>query len=364
MSETPKRSGRQKETSPERSAVAEEADFHTRLASILGKTVDDLGGRAGVVALWNETKSSFTETATCGLAVSEVDSQLRLLLGQAVPDRPDGAPGWDGLAADPCLLTTAAGEPRDPVVALPLRLSGKLMGVIYILVPYLPESLVRSDQRVLSAFADQVAISVQNARLASQLAEERRKFESILESSADGIMTIDAERRILAFNAGMERLTAWRKDEVVGRHCFEVLKLRDEQGEDICETDCPIVKGISGFTGLDGKLLTRDGQGVDVGMSYSIVRSTSGKVLTVVVNARDITRLRQVENLRSALLATVSHELQTPISIIKAYANTLARADAGWSRETMREKLHAIEEESDRLSGLVSKILYTSRLEK
>jgi signal transduction histidine kinase len=63
------------------------------------------------------------------------------------------------------------------------------------------------------------------------------------------------------------------------------------------------------------------------------------------------------------LLARVSHELQTPISIIKAYASTLARRDAHWDEKTFRDKLQAIEEESDRLSGMVSKLLYTSRLE-
>jgi len=98
-------------------------------------------------------------------------------------------------------------------------------------------------------------------------------------------------------------------------------------------------------------------------MSYSVARSPSGELLTTVINVRDISRLRQIENLRSALLATVSHEFQTPISIIKAYASTLARDDAGWSRQTIRDKLQAIEEESDRLSELVTKLLHTSRLE-
>ena len=64
-----------------------------------------------------------------------------------------------------------------------------------------------------------------------------------------------------------------------------------------------------------------------------------------------------------ALLATVSHELQTPISIIKAYASTLGRSDVHWDEQTIKDKVHAIEEESDRLSGLVSKLLYTSRLD-
>jgi signal transduction histidine kinase len=67
--------------------------------------------------------------------------------------------------------------------------------------------------------------------------------------------------------------------------------------------------------------------------------------------------------MRGALLATVSHELQTPISIIKAYASTLGRPDVQWNEQTVKDKVHAIEEESDRLGELVSKLLYTSRLD-
>jgi len=161
----------------------------------------------------------------------------------------------------------------------------------------------------------------------------------------------------------MERLTGWKREEAVGSYCFEVLRLRDSQGAELCQIKCPLTRGAEGFFNLDGSIVTKDGQNVDVSMNYSIARSPNGDLLTTVVNVRDISRLRQVEDMRSALLASVSHELQTPISIIKAYASTLARPDVEWSQQTVRDKLQAIEEESDRLSELVTKILYTSCLE-
>jgi len=108
---------------------------------------------------------------------------------------------------------------------------------------------------------------------------------------------------------------------------------------------------------------TKDGQNVEVGISYSLGHSPSGEPMPTVVNVRDISRLRQIERMRATLLATVSHELQTPISIIKAYASTLGRPDVRWDEQTIKDKVHAIEEESDRLSELVSKLLYTSRLD-
>ena len=346
-------------------APAEETDFHAKLISILGSTVNTLGGNAGIVALWSEKERRFVEGANYGLNSRGVE-RLRPLLREAIPDLATSKQSFDRLsrlAPGIRVPATTTDQVQDPIIALPLQIAEKMIGLIYVLRPHLAESFSSSDQRVLSAFADQVAIALQNARLASQLAEERYKIESILESSADGIMTIDPERRILSFNASMEKLTGWERGEAVGSYCFKVLKLRGSQEADLCQIKCPLTRGAEGFLSLDGIITTKDGQNVDVGMSYSVACSPNGGLLTTVVNVRDISRLRQIEDLRSALLATVSHELQTPISIIKAYASTLARSDAQWSQQTIRDKLQAIEEESDRLSELVTKLLYTSRLE-
>jgi len=343
----------------------EETDFRAKLMPILRSTVDILGGNAGIVALWNEKESCFVEGTSYGLNSRGVE-RLRPLLKEAIPDLATSKQSFhrlSQLAPGLRVPATTTDEVQDPIIALPLQIAGKMIGLIYVLRPQLAEPFSSTDQRILSAFADQLAISLQNARLASQLAEERYKVESILENSADGIMTIDPKRRILSFNASMERLTGWEKEEAVESYCFEVLRLRDSQGTNLCQTRCPIAKGIEGFSSLDGIITTKDGQKVDVDMNYSIAHSPNGALSTTVVNVWDISRLRQIEGMRSALLASVSHELQTPISIIKAYASTLARPDARWSRQTIRGKLQAIEEEGDRLSELVSKLLYSSRLE-
>jgi len=327
--------------------------------------MDALGGNAGIIALWDEKKKRFIEGATYGLDPESV-GRLRPLLDEAIPDLAVSKQSFHHLsqiAPEVHVPSTTTLETQDAIIALPLDIAGNRIGLIYVLRPYSAEPFRSTDQRILSGFADQVAISIQNARLAHQLAGERYKIESILESSADGIMTLDSERRILSFNASMERLTGWNKDEAIGKHCFEVLKLIDSNGGDVCQTRCPVIGGVGGFVYLDGTTATKDGQNVEVGMSYSLRHSPSGELLPTVVNVRDISRLRQVERMRTALLVTVSHELQTPISIIKAYASTLARPDAEWSEQTIRDKLQAIEEESDRLSELVSKLLYTARLD-
>jgi signal transduction histidine kinase len=59
----------------------------------------------------------------------------------------------------------------------------------------------------------------------------------------------------------------------------------------------------------------------------------------------------------------ISHELKTPVALIKGYVGTLRREDANWDREIVKDSLAVIEEEADRLTGLIENLLDASRLQ-
>jgi signal transduction histidine kinase len=77
----------------------------------------------------------------------------------------------------------------------------------------------------------------------------------------------------------------------------------------------------------------------------------------------DRTRLREMEVLKAELLATVSHELRSPLASIQGYAATLLRHERRISREERHEFLLAIKEASDRLAGVIDRLLELSQLE-
>lgn len=82
--------------------------------------------------------------------------------------------------------------------------------------------------------------------------------------------------------------------------------------------------------------------------------------------AEEVTRagaLEQANELKSALLAAVSHDLRTPLAGIKASASTLLDTSVDWSAEARGELLTAIDEETDRLTLMVSNLLDLSRIE-
>jgi signal transduction histidine kinase len=83
----------------------------------------------------------------------------------------------------------------------------------------------------------------------------------------------------------------------------------------------------------------------------------------IIANVRDLTRYREEEALQKTFISIISHELKTPVAIIKGYAGTLQRPDGQWSREVLDESLGVIEEEADNLNGLIDNLLEVSRLQ-
>jgi signal transduction histidine kinase len=98
-------------------------------------------------------------------------------------------------------------------------------------------------------------------------------------------------------------------------------------------------------------------------VTYTPLRSESGRLLNVIVNVHDITRFREEEEMKSTFTSIISHELKTPVALIKGYAQTLARPDARWDAATARHGLEIIEEEADRLELLIDNLLDASRIQ-
>jgi signal transduction histidine kinase len=100
-----------------------------------------------------------------------------------------------------------------------------------------------------------------------------------------------------------------------------------------------------------------------VGITYAPLLSTEGVLINVIATVRDITRFREAEELKSTFISVISHELKTPVALIKGYVGTLRREDAIWEREVVQDSLAVIEDEADRLTELIENLLDATRLQ-
>jgi signal transduction histidine kinase len=114
---------------------------------------------------------------------------------------------------------------------------------------------------------------------------------------------------------------------------------------------------------VEGDLKRRGQSPIPVGITYAPLLSPEGTLLNVIGTVRDITRFRQAEELKSTFISIISHELKTPVALIKGYVGTLRREDAAWDRSVVQDSLEVIEEEADRLTDLIENLLDASRLQ-
>ncbi len=247
------------------------------------------------------------------------------------------------------------------VIALPLLFEDELLGVIYLFGG--DTSFSQLDWEFLQGFADQAAIAVRNARLYQQLAQERSVLATIIEHTADGIMILDPDRRVQVINQAMAALIGMAPYEAVGKPCHQILPLQNVEGINLCQEDASLEPGSGQSFRCEGDLERPGGGHISLAVTFTPIFDENGQLVYIIVNVMDITRFREEEETKSTFVSIISHELKTPVAIIKGYAQTLARPDAEWDPETARQGLQIIEEEADRLESLIDTLLDVSRIQ-
>ncbi len=114
---------------------------------------------------------------------------------------------------------------------------------------------------------------------------------------------------------------------------------------------------------VEGDLERPDQTPLPVGISYAPLLSPDGQLLNIIMTVRDNTRFRQADDLKSTFISIISHELKTPVALIKGYVATLRRDDARWEKQVVNDSLAVIEDETDRLTALIDDLLDASRLQ-
>jgi signal transduction histidine kinase len=159
-------------------------------------------------------------------------------------------------------------------------------------------------------------------------------------------------------------MTGWPAEQAIGRPCYQVLALEKPSGPDLCGSDPAEIASPAGKPlVVEGMLARPGGTRIAVSITYSPLYDEEGRLSNVIANVVDITRFREAEEMKTTFVSVISHELKTPVALIKGYANTLAREDARWDAETAREGLQVINEEADRLNGLINNLLDASRIQ-
>jgi len=189
----------------------------------------------------------------------------------------------------------------------------------------------------------------------------RTKADVILATAVGGVVVTDASGDVLEANPAAELLLG-SSDQAVGRACSDVLGLHAGARALDCRNGCPLLalpehdaaQGVevwrTGATGEKQPILAR----------AVTLETTEGS--EVVHSLQDITRLKQAEEAKTLFLATASHELKTPLTVINGFAETLSKYQ-DLDPETQRTALAAIHSRGKQLTRVVDRLLLSSRID-
>ena len=231
------------------------------------------------------------------------------------------------------------------IVCVPMILGDRAIGVLSVDYKGAQRAFSEHDVHVLSTLADYAAIAIENARLYWAAQGERAKLHTILRDTQDAVIVTDASLRISFVNDAAR--AAFSMDETaLGRplpdvvHNAALLDLFDQakQRGRRWRAEVPVEDGRT----LQGQLSEFSGIGY-------------GAVL------QDISRLKELDRVKSEFISIVSHDLRTPLTTIRGYVELLPRV--GSLNEMQQDFVKRIERGTSNIVELIADLLDVSRIE-
>jgi two-component system phosphate regulon sensor histidine kinase PhoR len=258
-------------------------------------------------------------------------------------------------------LPESGPTPTRAMMMVPVRHAGQVVGVVQAMKNDGAYSL--EDLALFDAIVAQLAASVRNARLhreredlaaaeaaARAVAAERAEAANVLGAVADGVALVDARGILRFWNSAAERIT--------GKH-----DMRERPVEDVfddwaaLEVEIPVAE-----TGADARPITVPATivGRDLWLSVVAVRTANG----IAYAFRDVTNEQRLEQEKSDFIATISHELRTPMASVFGAAQTLLREDIALTEPQRRALLEMIGTQAERLALITEEVLLATQLDR
>jgi len=336
-------------------------DLDELLQVIIDSAVETIdSAERGVIHILDEASGELHPKALAGKALGALQKR-KMRIGEGVAGyaleqgRTINVPDVN---AEPLFVRDSDDPGFKSLLVVPLILGQKRIGTLSVDSEKVC-AFTEDDERLLTTLATQAAIAIENARLYQEAIEEKRKTETILKETFNGLVVVDKDMRITAFNPGAETITGYLSEEVVGKGLSEVF------GPEVWGDGSLLQKAISRGERVapqevvfSGKLGPRD-----VLLGVTPLRDSKGEIFGYLLSFADITQLKEVDRLKSNIVANVSHEFRAPLTSIKAYTELLLDELDEGDKATRHRFLTIIDEETDRLTILVNDFLDLSRLE-
>jgi PAS domain S-box-containing protein len=265
---------------------------------------------------------------------------------------------------------------QQSALVAPLIVSEEVLGTV-LLLGYKRQAFSDEDLELVSAAANQIAPAIHNAQLYHLIQEQAERLglvlrtqqvetsqsQAVLHAMADGVIVTDPQHRILVFNPAAEQILGFVRTDMLAKPVFDIFENFGTDGNKIIEQ-------LSAWQERGAALRTKSVPPrrleTDQGRILAIQPApvVLGEVfLGTITIIRDITREVEVDRMKSEFVATVSHELRSPITPIKGFVDLLRMGIPGDITQEQSHYLEIIYQNIHRLEMLVDELLDISRIE-
>jgi len=256
--------------------------------------------------------------------------------------------------------------PVHRALAVPIAYHGQAIGAL--VVANKGTDYKKEDQRFLEAIASHMA-PVLHARLREERQERTRKraeesltqseanYRTLVESSPDGVISVNAEGYVEACNESIYRLLGYAKEEIIGKRFRHLLA--NPRKEDLEFYYSQVTENVQ--LEDEFELRHKDGQAIPVWAKMAWLYDTEGNFARSVVYLRDVAERKKVDQLKDEFIGLVSHELRSPLTVIMGAIHTALSERDRLSREETHQLLQDASLESESLSHLLGNLLELSR---
>lgn len=185
---------------------------------------------------------------------------------------------------------------------------------------------------------------------------DRQRLAAIVESSDDVIIGKTLDGTVTSWNRAAERLYGYTAEEMIGQSIARIFPPeRIDEFRDFMDR----LRRGERISHHDAVRVTKDGRQIDISVTVSPVTDAAGRIVGAATIAQDISERKRMEATQRDFLAMVSHDLRSPLTVIRASAQLLQRR--GEYRETT---IATVLEYADRMARLIDDLADVVRLEE
>jgi len=222
---------------------------------------------------------------------------------------------------------------------------------------HLDRKLVLPDSEELASLAEAMnSMSVQLAERIKTIKLQKNELEAVFASMMEAVIAVDKNDRILRSNQAAEMFLGSTDNQLQGKYLYEVI--RNHDFTKFAATAATVEKAEED---LVFEIKEEDVRVINA-KSAALIDENGQRIGTLLV-LNDVTRVRQLENMRKEFAANVSHEIKTPLTSIQGFAEALlADPDIAGNQERSRY-LEIISRNARRLSAIIEDVLRLSNIE-